>query len=64
MNMRISKITGKGADVVIDCVGAENTIRDTFRILNKGGALVVGGIWLWGIQGVCKRKYEDRNSFI
>ena len=31
-------------------------------IFQGGGSL--GGIWLWGIQGVCKRKYEDRNSFI
>jgi propanol-preferring alcohol dehydrogenase len=38
---QVTKITGKGVDVVIDCVGAENTIRDAFRILNKGGALVV-----------------------
>jgi alcohol dehydrogenase, propanol-preferring len=42
---QITKITGKGVDVVIDCVGAENTIKDAFRILNKGGALVVVGMF-------------------
>jgi propanol-preferring alcohol dehydrogenase len=42
---QVTKITGKGVDVVIDCVGAENTTRDAFRILNKGGALVVGGMF-------------------
>lgn len=42
---QITKITGKGVDVIIDCVGAENTIRDDFRILNKGGALVVVGMF-------------------
>lgn len=42
---QIKKITGKGVDVVVDCVGAENTIRDTFRILNKGGTLVVVGMF-------------------
>jgi len=42
---QVTKITGKGVDVVIDCVGAENTTRDAFRILNKGGALVVVGMF-------------------
>jgi propanol-preferring alcohol dehydrogenase len=42
---QITKITGKGVDIVIDCVGAENTTRDAFRILNKGGALVVVGMF-------------------
>jgi propanol-preferring alcohol dehydrogenase len=42
----MSKITnGKGIDVVIDCVGAENTIYDSLRILNKGGALVIVGLF-------------------
>jgi alcohol dehydrogenase, propanol-preferring len=42
---QITKITGKGVDVVIDCVGAENTTGDAFRILNKSGALVVVGMF-------------------
>ena len=42
---QITKITGKGVDIVIDCVGAENTTRDAFRLLNKGGALVVVGMF-------------------
>jgi alcohol dehydrogenase, propanol-preferring len=42
---QITKITGKGVDVVIDCLGAENTTGDAFRILNKGGALVVVGMF-------------------
>jgi propanol-preferring alcohol dehydrogenase len=42
----ISRITnGKGIDVVVDCVGAENTIYDSLRILKKGGALVVVGLF-------------------
>ena len=42
---QITKITGRGVDVVVDCVGAENTTRDAFRILNKGGTLVVVGMF-------------------
>ncbi|MDQ3851334.1 MAG: NAD(P)-dependent alcohol dehydrogenase [Thermoproteota archaeon] len=42
---QIARITGGGVNVVIDCVGAENTTRDAFRILNKGGALVVVGMF-------------------
>jgi propanol-preferring alcohol dehydrogenase len=42
----VSRITnGKGIDVIVDCVGAENTIYDSLRILNKGGALVVVGLF-------------------
>lgn len=42
----VSKITnGKGVDVVIDCVGAENTIYNSLQILNKGGALVIVGLF-------------------
>ena len=36
---------GMGVDVVIDAVGAENTIGDSVRILAKGGALVVVGLF-------------------
>lgn len=42
---QVTKIMEKGVDVVIDCVGAENTTRDAFKILNKGGALVVVGMF-------------------
>jgi propanol-preferring alcohol dehydrogenase len=42
----VLKITnGKGIDVVIDCVGAENTIYDSLRLLNKGGTLVIVGLF-------------------
>jgi alcohol dehydrogenase, propanol-preferring len=44
----ISNITedrGTGVDVVIDCVGAEATIEDSCRILNKGGSLVIVGLF-------------------
>jgi alcohol dehydrogenase, propanol-preferring len=44
----LSKITeGRrtGVDVVIDCVGAEATVEDSCRILNKGGSLVVVGLF-------------------
>jgi alcohol dehydrogenase, propanol-preferring len=34
-----------GVDVVIDCVGAEDTIEDSCRILNKGGCLVMVGLF-------------------
>jgi propanol-preferring alcohol dehydrogenase len=34
-----------GVDVVIDCVGAEDTIEDSCRILNKGGSLVIVGLF-------------------
>jgi alcohol dehydrogenase, propanol-preferring len=34
-----------GVDVVIDCVGADATIEDSCRILNKGGSLVVVGLF-------------------
>lgn len=36
---------GRGVDVVIDTVAAENTIRDSVRMLAKGGALVVVGLF-------------------
>jgi alcohol dehydrogenase, propanol-preferring len=43
---KVSRITdGKGIDVIVDCVGAENTIYDSLRLLNKGGALVVVGLF-------------------
>lgn len=44
----LSKITeGRRTrvDVVIDCVGAEATVEDSCRILNKGGSLVVVGLF-------------------
>jgi alcohol dehydrogenase, propanol-preferring len=41
----VTRIAGKGVDVVIDCVGADNTIRDALKILDKGGALVVVGMF-------------------
>ena len=42
----VSAITkGKGIDVIIDCVGAENTVHDSIRLLNKGGTLVVVGLF-------------------
>ena len=44
----LSKITeGRRTrvDVVIDCVGAEATVEDSCRILNKAGSLVVVGLF-------------------
>ena len=35
----------KGVDVVIDCVGAANTIYNSVRLLNKGGVLVLVGLF-------------------
>lgn len=42
---KISEGEGTGVDVVIDCVGADATIEDSCRILNKGGSLVVVGLF-------------------
>jgi alcohol dehydrogenase, propanol-preferring len=36
---------GKGINVVIDCVGTENTIYDSIRLLSKGGVLVLVGLF-------------------
>lgn len=36
---------GRGADVVLDAVGAESTADAAFRILAKGGALVLVGLF-------------------
>jgi propanol-preferring alcohol dehydrogenase len=45
-NEIIKMTEGRGAvDVVIDCVGAEGTIEDSCRILNKGGSLVIVGLF-------------------
>jgi alcohol dehydrogenase, propanol-preferring len=42
----ITEITkGRGVDVVIDCVGAEDTIEDSSRIISKGGVLVIVGLF-------------------
>jgi propanol-preferring alcohol dehydrogenase len=35
----------RGVDVVIDTVGAENTVADSFKIMAKNGALVVVGLF-------------------
>ena len=42
---RITEGRGKGIDVVIDCVGAEATVEDSCRILNKGGSIVIVGLF-------------------
>lgn len=36
---------GRGVDVVVDTVGAENTVADSFKSLAKNGALVVVGLF-------------------
>ena len=42
----VFKITeDKGVNAVIDCVGAEETIRNSVKILSKGGVLVVVGLF-------------------
>jgi alcohol dehydrogenase, propanol-preferring len=46
--IKITEGRGTGVDVIIDCVGSEATIEDSCRILNKGGSLVIVG--LFGIQ--------------
>ncbi|MFL6523405.1 MAG: zinc-binding dehydrogenase [Nitrososphaera sp.] len=38
-------MTGRGVDVVVDCIDAENTTRHAFRILNKGGTIIVVGFF-------------------
>ena len=42
---KISEGKGTGVDVVIDCVGADATIEDSCKILNKGGSIVVVGLF-------------------
>ena len=42
---RITEGRRTGVDVVIDCVGAGTTVEDSCRILNKGGSLVVVGLF-------------------
>ncbi len=47
----VKEITqGRGVDVIVDCVGAENTISVSVGLLSKGGVLAVVG--LFGAQ-VC-----------
>lgn len=42
----VSKITNeKGIDVIIVCVGTENTIYDSLRLMSKSGALVIVGLF-------------------
>ena len=36
---------GKGVNVVVDCVGTEETIRNSVGILSKGGVLVMIGLF-------------------
>ncbi len=36
---------GRGVDIVIDCVGTESTIHNSTRLLNKGGMLVLVGLF-------------------
>ncbi|MGC2483606.1 MAG: NAD(P)-dependent alcohol dehydrogenase [Nitrososphaeraceae archaeon] len=42
---KTSEGKGTGVDVVIDCVGADATIEDSCKILNKGGSIVVVGLF-------------------
>jgi propanol-preferring alcohol dehydrogenase len=35
----------RGVDVIIDTVGAENTVADSFKIMAKNGALVIVGLF-------------------
>jgi propanol-preferring alcohol dehydrogenase len=36
---------GRGVDIVIDCVGTESTVYNSIRLLNKGGMLVLVGLF-------------------
>lgn len=42
---KLSEGKEMGVDVVIDCVGADATVEDSCRILNKRGSLVVVGLF-------------------
>ncbi len=42
---RISEVGSTGFDVVIDCVGAEDSIEQSCRVLNKAGCLVILGLF-------------------
>ena len=64
------KITeGNGIDVVIDCVGAENTISDSIRAISRGGAIVVVVVGLFGrlekipVAPLVTNEYKIMGSF-
>lgn len=35
----------RGIDLVIDCVGTESTVCNSIRLLNKGGMLMLVGLF-------------------
>ena len=37
--------SGKGVDIIIDCVGAESTFGSSVKIIGKGRAIVVVGLF-------------------
>jgi propanol-preferring alcohol dehydrogenase len=41
----LQKTGGNGLDVVVDCVGSEETIRNSVATLSKGGVLVMVGLF-------------------
>lgn len=41
----LTATNGRGVDIVIDCVGTESTIYNSIRLLNKGGMLVLVGLF-------------------
>ena len=46
INEQVLKATnGRGVDIVIDCVGTESTVYNSIRLLNKGGTLVLVGLF-------------------
>jgi propanol-preferring alcohol dehydrogenase len=49
----VLKITKrKGVDVVIDCVGAEETVLNSVKILGKGGTVVLVGLFSNQMNGI------------
>jgi propanol-preferring alcohol dehydrogenase len=41
----LTATNGRGVDIVIDCVGTESTVYNSIRLLNKGGVLVLVGLF-------------------
>jgi propanol-preferring alcohol dehydrogenase len=41
----LTATNGRGVDIVIDCVGTESTVYNSIRLLNKGGMLVLVGLF-------------------
>lgn len=44
VGQEVMEVTGGGADVVIECAGNENAVASAFRLVKKGGTVVLFGL--------------------